>query len=413
MLEELLKQDFVFLDGAIGWLLLRKGLKPGQRPDIMNITAPDTVYEIQHDYFESGSSILFTNTFGANAVALKNSDYSVDEIIRAGVDVARKAGMGKTLTALDIGPIGDFIAPYGTLSFDEAYELYRQQAVAGEAAGADLVAIETMSDLLEVKAVMLAVKEHTNLPIFTMMTFDKSGRTFTGCRPESFAIMAEGLGASAVGINCSLRPDEIYPMAEKVVANTSLPVIIKANAGLPDSVTGLYDVDAVEFARQMEHYAELGVKIIGGCCGTSPEYIKEMRRVFQPLKPVSAPRDTADKICTPMQFENVDILRSEPPAGITAASSSEEIIDDVLDQSDDGAKILTVRFPDGISAEDAVNIVKSIQSQSDRPLYIISNDIPVLSAALRAVTGTAAVACTACNRPEIEAVASKYGAVIV
>ena len=321
MLEELLNRNFVFFDGAIGWTLLKKGLNAGQRPDIMNVIAPDAVYDIQHEYYKAGSDILLTNTFGANSVALKDTGYSVEQIINAGVDIAKRAGMGNTLTALDIGPIGEFIAPFGTLTFDESYELYRQQVVAGEAAGADFVAVETMSDLLEVKAVMLAVKENTKLPIFVMMTFDKSGRTFTGCRPESFAVMAERLGASAIGINCSLRPDEIYPIAEKVVANTSLPVIIKPNAGLPDSVTGLYDVDAEEFARQMKHFAELGVKIIGGCCGTSPEYIKQLHRVFDPLKSADVIRNTETKICTPMQFESV----SRPKIRYSAQSFSSKI----------------------------------------------------------------------------------------
>ncbi len=413
MLKELLKRDFVFFDGAVGWLLLKKGLKTGQRPDIMNIIAPDAVYDIQHSYYEAGSDILLTNTLGANAVALKDTGYTVEEIIQAGVSITKKAAMGSALTALDIGPIGEFIAPFGTLTFDESYELYRQQAVAGEAAGADLVAVETMSDLQELKAVILAVKENTKLPIFTMMTFDKSGRTFTGCRPESYAITAEALGASAIGINCSLRPDEIYPIAEKVVAHTRLPVIIKPNAGLPDSVTGLYDVDAVEFARQMKPYAELGVKIVGGCCGSSPEYIKELRRVFGQLKPAHVEHDTDTKICTPMQFESAASLKSEPMQANTSLTMTDEIVENALDQADNGEKILTIVFPDSISVENAVDVVKSIQYQNDRPIYILSNDLDVLSAALRAVTGIAAVSCTQCKRDALEAVASKYGAVVV
>ncbi len=413
MLGELLKRDFVFFDGAIGWILLRKGLKAGQRPDIMNMLAPEAVLEIQRSYYEAGSDILLTNTLGANAVALKDTGYTVEEIIRAGVSIAREAGMGQTLTALDIGPIGEFIAPFGSLTFDESYELYRRQAVAGEAAGADLVAIETMSDLLELKAVMLAVKENTKLPVFAMMTFDKSGRTFTGCRPESFAVTAEGLGASAVGINCSLRPDEIYPIAEKVVAHTSLPVIIKPNAGMPDSVTGLYDLGASEFARQMAHFAELGVKIVGGCCGTSPEYVRELRAVFTSLKPVAAARDTGAKVCTSMQFESAETLRTEPLLAVPEAETPEDIVENALEQADGGKRILTVRLPDGFSPRSAVSAIKSIQFQSDRPLYIVSNDMDVLSASLRAVTGTAAVSCTKGDRRELEAAVLKYGAVVI
>ena len=413
MLDKLLQQDFIFFDGAIGWILLRKGLKAGQRPDIMNIIAPDAVYEIQHSYYQAGSDILLSNTLGANAVALKATGYSVEEIIRAGVGIAKKAGEGKALTALDIGPIGEFISPFGNLSFDDSYELYRQQAVIGEAAGADLVALETMSDLLELKAAMLAVKENTSLPVFAMMTFDKSGRTFTGCRPESFAVMAERLGAAAIGINCSLRPDEIYPMAEKVIANTHLPVIIKPNAGLPDSVTGLYDVDAAEFARQMAHYAELGVKIVGGCCGTSPEYITHLHRVFDPMKPAEVPRDTAVKVCTPMQIERTADLRAGVRLPDIADASPESIIENALDQADNGQKILTVSFPDGISPADAELCVKSVQFQSDRPLYIVSNDTAVLMAALRAVTGVPAVSCPLCTHDKLKDIAARYGAVVI
>lgn len=412
LLNELLKRDFVFFDNAIGWLLLKSGLKAGQRPDIMNITAPDAVESLQRKTCEAGSDIICTNTFGANAKTLKGTGYTVEEVISAAVCITKRAGMGKSLTALDIGPIGELISPFGTLTPDEAYELYRAQAVAGEAAGADLAVIETMSDLAEVKAAMLAVKENTKLPVFAMMTFDKSGRTFTGCRPESFAITAEGLGAAAVGINCSLSPNEIFPIAEKIAISTSLPIIVKPNAGLPNSVTGAYDIDAREFARQMERFAAMGVKIVGGCCGTTAEYIKELRCAFDSLKPAAVDRDKGLRICTSMRVERLEGYDCRE-TGKSAAMSSEDIVDDALDQADSGESILTVRLPDGFMPEDAADVVRSIQSQSDRPLCLVSNDLPVLSRALRDVAGTAAVRCPRGDRKALADMALKYGAAVI
>ncbi len=412
LLDELLKRDFVYLDNAPGWILLKSGLKPGQRPDIMNITAPQIIEDLQRKAADAGSDIINTNTFGANAKSLKSSGFSVEEIITAAVAITKRAGQGRTLTALDIGPIGEFISPFGSLTFDESYELYRQQAVAGEKAGADLVAIETMSDLYEVKAVMRAVRENTKLPIFIMMTFDKSGRTFTGCRPESFAVTAERLGAKAIGINCSLAPSEIFPIAEKIVKSTSLPVIIKPNAGLPNSITGGYDIGPEEFARQMAPFASLGVKIVGGCCGTSSDYIRELKSIFGGLKPAAVIRDTTVKICTPLQIESIDKLTFDA-AMKKPDATAEEIIEDALEQSDNGAKIVTVQLPDGVSADTAGHIVRSLQSQSDRPLYLISNDLTVLSSALHFVTGTAAISSPGGDTKTLDDIATKFGAAVI
>lgn len=411
MLNELLKRDFVFFDNAYGWLLLKRGLKPGQRPDIMNMTAPDVVMDLQRETVSAGSDIVCTNTFGVNAKTLKNTGYTVPEVIRAAVTVTKKACAGRALTALDIGPIGEFIKPFGTLTFDESYELYREQAVAAEEAGADLVAIETMSDLYEVKAAMRAVKDHTALPIFIMMTFDKSGRTFTGCRPESFAVTAETLGAKAIGINCSLAPKEIFPIAEKIVKSTTLPVIIKPNAGLPNSESGGYDIGPEEFARQMIPFASLGVKIVGGCCGTSADYVRALKNAFSALKPAAYERDVRPRICTWLQIESTEGLTVEPAH--KSASTAEEIIENAIDQADGGAKIVKVFMPDGIPAAQAAHIVRSIQSQTDRPLHLMSNDLRAMAAALHDVTGTPAVSSPEGDRGELLAAASKYGAVVI
>ena len=272
--------EFIFYDGAMGTMLQKCGLKPGERPDVLNITAPDAVENVHRLYVDAGSDIICTNTFGANANALRGTQYSPAHVISAAVEIAKRAAGGRAKVALDIGPLGVLVEPIGDLEFDRAYELFKEQAVAGEEAGADYAAIETMSDLSELEAAVRAVKENTGLPLLATMTFDKSGCTYLGCTPESFAESAERLGASAVGLNCSLAPAEMFETAVRIANASGLPLIVKPNAGLPDSRSGLYSIGPAEFAQQLLRFAEIGVKIVGGCCGTTPEYITELVRVF-------------------------------------------------------------------------------------------------------------------------------------
>lgn len=273
-------RKYIIYDGGMGTMLQKSGLKPGMRPDIMSITAPQVVENVHRLYVEAGSDIVCSNTFGANAHALRATGYSPEEIITAAVSIAKSACRGETMVALDIGPIGQLLEPMGDLEFDRAYEMFREQAVAGEKAGADVVAIETMSDLEELKAAILAVTENTNLPVLATMTFDKTGHTFMGCTPEDFAKTAAQLGVTAAGLNCSLEPAEMFTTAERIAKTTNLPLVVKPNAGLPDGTTGLYSVDPFEFARQMERFKQIGVRIVGGCCGTTPDYIRELRKTF-------------------------------------------------------------------------------------------------------------------------------------
>jgi 5-methyltetrahydrofolate--homocysteine methyltransferase len=272
--------DYVFYDGAMGTMLQRSGLKPGERPDVMNMTGPQVVENVHRMYVRAGSDIVCTNTFGANADALSATGYSPAEVITAAVGIAKRACGDAAKVALDIGPTGQLLEPMGELEYDRAYDLFAEQAMAGEKAGADFAAIETMSDLTELRAAILAVTENTKLPVLATMTFDRSGRTYIGCTPEEFAEAAEQLGVAALGINCSLEPAEMFATAERIAKATSLPLIVKPNAGLPDSQTGEYSLDPAGFAGQMAMFKELGVKIVGGCCGTTPEYIRELRRTF-------------------------------------------------------------------------------------------------------------------------------------
>ena len=276
---------FIFYDGAMGTMLQNAGLKPGERPDIMNMTMPDTVENIHKMYVEAGSDIICANTFGSNALNLERTGYSPEEVITAAVAIAKRAiaaAHAPSKVALDIGPTGWILEPTGELEPERAYELFQEMAVAGEKAGADFAAIETMSDIGELKVAMSAVKENTALPILATMTFEKSGRTFMGYTPESFVEEAELLGAAAVGINCSLEPAQMLETAKRIAKATSLPLIVKPNAGLPNRENGKYHyhTGAEEFAAQMLPFAEIGARIVGGCCGTTPDYIRALREAF-------------------------------------------------------------------------------------------------------------------------------------
>ena len=281
MVRELLeKNKYVFYDGGLGTMLQKNGLERGARSDLMNMTAPETVLAIQRAYAEAGSDIICTNSFSTCDGGLDGSGYTPAQVVAASVDIAKRAGGGKTLTALDIGPIGEFIEPYGELEFEEAYERFKAHALAGAAAGADLAAVETMSDPMEVRAAVTAVLENTDLPVFATMTFDKTGRTFFGYSIEEFASLAKELGVTAAGLNCSYCPADMLDAARRFAERCDLPIIIKLNAGLPDA-HGDHAVGPELFAEQMEPYKELGVKIVGGCCGTTPDHIRALRAAFE------------------------------------------------------------------------------------------------------------------------------------
>ena len=409
MLEQLLGRDFVFYDGAMGTMLQKRGLKRGQYPDLMNITAPDVVLDIQRMYAEAGSDIICTDTLNANARNLRGTGCTVSEVITASVQITKQAGNGKTLTALDLGPIGSVMEPMGTLTFDEAYRLFREEAEAAEAAGADLVAMETMSDLSELRAAILAVRDHTKLPIFATMTFNENGRTYTGCLPESFAVVAEGLGAAAIGINCSLAPGQIYPIAERIANFTTLPLIIKPNAGLPNSLTGEYDLKPEDFAKQMAPYAALGVKIVGGCCGTTPEYIRVLKETFSALKPGERTAKTREIICSATHIADVAAVHFDGRPD-DAGKDLGEVVDNAYAQAENGASVIHVRLP-SLGPRLISKAIREIQSSTHRPLHLISCDHAVLEAALRAFSGRAAVSCLhGENKEKVLAVIQKFGA---
>ena len=240
-------------------------------PELLNLENPGAIMDIHRQYVESGADIIYANTFGANRYKLSGCGKTVAEVVSAGVANAKKAAAGKALTALDIGPIGQLLEPAGTLRFEEAYDCYKEIVIAG--ADADVIVIETMTDLYEVKAAVLAAKENSDKPVLVTMTFEENMRTFTGVSAECMVAVLEGLGVDAIGVNCSLGPEELFPVLDKICSLTVLPVIAKPNAGLPDPVTNKFNVGPDEFAASAVRLANAGVKIFGGCCGTTPAHI--------------------------------------------------------------------------------------------------------------------------------------------
>lgn len=420
-----------FLDGAMGTQLQAKGLPAGTSPELFMMEHGEVIEEVHAGYIDSGSDIIYTNTFGANAKKLSKSQYTVEDIITRAVQLAKSAAKRKAgvRVALDIGPIGEMLEPNGYLPFEEAYELYRQQVVAGEQAGADLVIFETMSDLYEVKAAMLAAKEHTQLPVFVTMSFEADHRTFTGCTTASFALCAEGLGADAIGINCSLGPDQILPIAEELAAMTNLPLIIKANAGLPDPITNTYSIDAAEYARMLLPYTKLPLAYVGGCCGTTPQFIRELRNVLPKAIAVEKQkRRSGSYACTPtkcLRIQDVHVIgeRINPTGNKRMkAALQEHRLDEILaiamEEVEGGADILDVNvgLPGINEKEMMVEVIKELQSVIDLPLQIDSTDPAVIQAALRVVNGVAIVNSVNGEAAVMERVlpaVKKYGANVV
>ena len=272
----------------MGTMLQRHGLKLGEIPELLAITNPDLLTNIHRQYIEAGTEIVYANTFGANRRKMAKTPYTVADVVSAAIAAAKKACIGTSArVALDIGPLGELLEPMGTLPFETAVDMFAEIVDAGVNAGADLICIETMTDLYEAKAALLAAKEHSTLPVWVTMSFDATGRTFTGCTIPSMARTLEGLGADAIGLNCSQGPKQLLPLFQELCRVTTLPVIAKPNAGLPDPVDGHYDLPPEEFARTMVDVVGAGVSIVGGCCGTNPDYIRALHDAVHGMTPVS------------------------------------------------------------------------------------------------------------------------------
>lgn len=396
--NELMKNEFILLDGATGTMLQKSGLKLGEIPETLNITRPETVMNIHRQYIESGTQILTTNTFGANSYKMKNSGYTVQQLIGAAVKNARSAAGDKALIALEIGPIGQLLEPAGSLSFDEAYEYFKEEILAGE--DTDIIFFETFTDLLELKAGVLAAKENSDKPVVASMTFEKNGRTFAGVSVASAAITLEGLGVSALGVNCSLGPDELAPIVKEFTEWTSLPIFVKPNAGLPDPNSNTYNVTAEDFAESMDKITDYGtVKLVGGCCGTTPDYIKALKKVIdnKTYKKADVKKDTA--VCsatTAVEINQPRIIGERiNPTGKKLFKEAlinndiDYILSQAISQVKAGADILDVNvgLPEIDEKDMMVRVIKALQSVVDVPLQIDSTKPDVLEAALRVYNG--------------------------
>jgi 5-methyltetrahydrofolate--homocysteine methyltransferase len=419
--------EWTILDGAMGTMLQAAGLGLGQRPELFGLEHPEVVEGIHRAYVEAGSRVLYTNTFGANAHKLEGTDHTVEEVISSAVSAARRAADGKARVALDIGPLGALLEPLGTLSFDEAYDLYAQMVRAGEQAGADLVIFETMSDLGEVRAAVLAAQEQSNLPIWVTMSFERTGRTFTGTTAASMAATLDALGVEALGVNCSLGPQELLPIVEELRRWTDKPLIVKPNAGLPDPATGQYEMDAVSFAQQMAAFPQLGATILGGCCGTSPDFIRALSQRSSTVEPKAAPQ-RLHGVCSAsrmVELSGVRVIgeRINPTGKKRFQQALREhdlnyIMERAIEQAEAGADILDINV--GLPGLDEPSlmreVVQAVQSVVDLPLQIDSSDPAAIEAGLRACHGRAIVNSVNAEPEVLQRIlplVKRYGAAVV
>ena len=430
--NELFRQsNTILLDGGMGTMLQAAGLKLGARPEELNITDPALIEGIHGQYAAAGSRIINANTFGASAHKLTGSAYTLEQIITAGIENCKRAcAPYGALTALDVGPLGELLEPSGTLAFEDAVAEYARIVKAGEAAGADLIFFETYTDLYELKAALLAAKENTHLPILASMSFEAGGRTFTGCTVESFAATARGLGADAVGINCSLGPKEIFPMAKRLAEAVpgNFPVFVKPNAGLPRADGSGYDITPQLFALQMKPYRELHLFAAGGCCGTTPEFIKLLNGTFAGCTPGRPAHRMPSVLCTPVDTVTVDGItvvgeRINPTGKKRFQQALREgdmnyVLEQAVSQAEAGAQILDVNVgAPGVDEPVLMEqVVKALQSVTSLPLQLDSSNVEALARGLRVYNGKPIVNSTNGEPEKLAAIlplCKKYGAAIV
>lgn len=399
--RELLQQKIVRLDGGMGTLLQAQGLQPGELPERWNLTHADAVTAIHRAYFEAGSQIVSANTFGANA--LKFDDAELDAIIKAAFDNAHAAKTGDDqFIALDIGPTGKLLAPFGDLDFEDAVAVFAKTVTLGVKYGADLIFIETMNDSYETKAAVLAAKENSELPIFVSNAYGEDGKLMTGASPSAMVTLLEGLGVDAIGANCSLGPRQLRGVARELLANASVPVILKPNAGLPKSVDGntVFDVAPDEFAREVAMLVHEGVRVIGGCCGTTPDYIRALTAETAEAVPLFIPQKTQTAVSSythTVVFGDEPILIGERinPTGkkrfkqALLENDMDYILKEGVAQQEKGVHILDVNvgLPDIDEKEMLTRAVCELQAILDLPLQIDTADPAAMEAALRRVNG--------------------------
>lgn len=435
-IKDSLGKRILFIDGAMGTFLQQRGLKPGELPECVNMTNPALVSEIHRAYIDVGCDVITANTFGANRIKLENTGYSVDDVVRSAVTnaktIAREASAAeKRYAALDVGPTGKLLEPFGDLSFDEAYEVFAEQIVAGERYGADLVIIETMTDTYEMKAAVLAAKEASNLPVFATFSFDEKGKLLTGGDIACAVALLEGLGVDALGINCSLGPEKLKQFLPAFTELSSLPIIVTPNAGMPVLRDGetVFDVDPEQFAAEMLTISKAGAHILGGCCGTTPAHLKRTVELCSEVPPCPV---TNKPITVVSSYSKTCVIGDKPviigerinPTGkkrfrqALLEGDYDYLVDQGLAQQDANAQILDVNvgIPGIEECAVMVRAVRELQMVSTLPLQIDSSDPEVLEKSLRIYNGKAMINSVNGKQADMARVfpiAKKYGGVLV
>lgn len=433
-IRDFIKNNIVYLDGGMGTLLQKRGLQPGELPERWNISHPEVIKEIHKSYYDSGSNIVNTNTFGANSLKFGTDELS--EIIYHAVknaDEARKASSGKQekFIALDVGPTGKLLKPLGDLDFEDAVKAFAEVISLGVKYGVDLITIETMNDSYETKAAVLAAKENSDLPIIVTNAYGENGRLMTGADPAVMAAMLEGMGVDAIGANCSLGPKQLMGVMDELLKYCSVPVAFKPNAGLPksDGKVTYYDVDAEEFAQDIKFAVANGVRIVGGCCGTTPEYIKKVCELTRDMRPKEIEKKTYS-VCTSYNkavfFGEKPILIGERinPTGkkrfkqALLENDIGYILQEAVNQQAKGVHVLDVNvgLPGIDEAQMLTNSVCELQCVTDLPLQIDSSDPVAMESALRRYNGKAMINSVNGKEENLNAIfplVKKYGGFVV
>lgn len=431
--KEQLKTKRLYLDGGCGTLLQQRGLAPGELPELWSLSHPDDMVDIHKSYFDAGSNIVCSNTFGANTLKFGRK---TEEIISAAIENAKKAAVlssskGEKYVALDIGPLGKLLKPLGDLEFEKAVEIFSQTVKFGAAHGADLIFIETMSDSYETKAAVLAAKESCDLPVFASNAYGENGKLLTGASPAAMAALLEGLSVDAIGVNCSLGPKQLLDPIKELLSHSSTPIFAKPNAGLPrnDGEKTFYDLDADGFAKEMEEISRLGVSILGGCCGTTPEYIKKTVEATKndPVLPIEEKNITC--VCSygkyvEMGHQPIIIGERINPTGkkrfkqALLEEDTDYILGEAAAQQDAGAHILDVNV--GLPEIDEPTVLEhtvfELQTVTDLPLQIDTSNAKAMEKALRIYNGKAMVNSVNGKKESMEAVfplVKKYGGTVV
>ena len=431
-LMERLGREWLFCDGGMGTFLQERGLAGGELPERWNITHPDVMTELHESYLRAGADILNTNSFGLNSLKFPGE---VEELMTASVELLKKArertGRPDACIAIDIGPTGKLLEPMGDLSFDRAVELFSETIKAGEKAGGDLVLIETMSDSYEAKAAVLAAKECTDLPVIVTTIYDEKGKLLTGGSVDAVVAMLEGLGVDALGVNCGLGPDLMFPIVKRLTEVASVPIVVNPNAGLPRTEGGrtVFDVGPDEFAAEMKKIASLGVQVMGGCCGTTPEHI---RKTIEAVRPLEFKENTFKEYTVISSFSTAVTVDKKPiiigerinPTGKKRFKQAlrdadyDYILSQALEQEDAGADILDVNvgLPEIDEPKMMEEVVKKLQGVTGLPLQLDTTDTVALEKGLRYYNGKPMINSVNGKQEVIKAVmplVKKYGGVLV